>query len=108
MALPDSRSEERPGVGADGSVTLVLSGELDLSTFAALAAQLNDILAQNPRQVIFDLSGVSFADLGALRALVTIHRGIPGALPPVLCHPPHVVVRLLEVSGLAEHCVIMS
>lgn len=107
MTLPDSRFEERPGVAADGSVTLVLSGDLDLSTGAALTAQLNGILAQRPRQVIFDLSGVGFADLATLRALVTIHGGAPGALPPVLCRPPLVVVRLLEVSGLAEHCVVL-
>lgn len=106
MPLPESPFEARPDVAGDGSVTLVLSGELDLSTEATLAAQLNGIRAGRPRQVIFDLSRVSYADLGALRALVTGHRS-GGELPPVLCHPPPVVVRLLEVSGLAEHCVIV-
>jgi anti-sigma B factor antagonist len=107
VPLPDSRFEEQPGVAADGSVTLVLSGDLDLNTETALAAQLHGILAQHPRQVIFDLTGVTFADLSTLRALVTVHGGASDALPPVLRHPPLVVVRLLEVSGLAEHCVIV-
>ncbi|HEY3957552.1 MAG TPA: STAS domain-containing protein [Streptosporangiaceae bacterium] len=106
MALPESPFGARPDVAGDGSVTLALAGELDLSTEATLAAQLTGIRAGRPRQVIFDLSGVSYADLGTLRALVTSHRGAD-ELPPVLCHPPPVVIRLLEVSGLAEHCVIM-
>lgn len=107
MALRDPPFEARPGVTGDGSVTLVLAGELDLNTAASLAAQLDVIRAGHPRQVIFDMSQVSYADLGTLRALVTGHGGGPDALPPVLCHPPPVVVRLLEVSGLAAHCVIM-
>jgi anti-anti-sigma factor len=106
VALPESPYEARPDVAGDGSVTLVLSGDLDLSTEATLAARLNDIRAGRPRQVIFDLSRVSYTDLGALRALVTGHRG-GGELPPLLCHPPPVVLRLLEVSGLAEHCIII-
>ena len=107
MALPESPFEARPDRTGDGSVTLVLTGELDLSTAASLAAQLSGIRAGQPRQVIFDLSRVSYADLGTLRALVTGNRG-DNELPPVLCHPPPVVLRLLEVSGLAEHCVIMT
>ena len=105
MALRDSPFEARASVAADGSVTVTLAGELDLSTEDALAAHLDGIRAGRPRQVIFDMSQVSFADLGALRALVT--GGDQDALPPVLCHPPPVVVRLLEVSGLAGHCVIV-
>jgi anti-anti-sigma factor len=105
VALRDSPFEARPGVAGDESVTVTLAGELDLSTEGALAAQLDGIRAGRPRQVIFDMSQVSFADLGALRALVTV--GGQDALPPVLCHPPPVVVRLLEVSGLAGHCVIV-
>ena len=107
MPLPDSRFEDQPGLAADGSVTLVLSGDLDLNTEAALAAQLRGVLAQRPRQVIFDLAGVGFADLSTLRALVTVHGDASDVLPPVLRHPPLVVIRLLEVSGLAEHCVIV-
>jgi anti-anti-sigma regulatory factor len=105
VALRDSPFEARPDVPGDRPVTVALSGELDLTTGTALAAQLAGIWAGHPRQVIFDLSGVTYADLGALRALVT--GGDVEALPPVLCHPPLVVVRLLEVSGLAAHCVIM-
>lgn len=107
MALRDSPFEARPGVAGDGSVTLALSGELDLSIAAALGDQLDGIRAGRPRQVIFDMSRVSYADLGTLRALVTGQGGGPDALRPVLCHPPPVVVRLLAVSGLAEHCVIV-
>ena len=105
MALRDSPFEAQPSVASDGTVTLALAGDLDIGTAAALADQLDGIRGGHPRQVIFDLSQVSYADLGTLRALVT--SGGRDALPPVLCHPPPVVVRLLEVSGLAERCVIV-
>ena len=105
MALRDSPFEARPNAAGDESVTVTLAGDLDLTTEAALAAQLARLRAGRPRPVIFDMSQVSYADLGTLRALVT--GGGPDAPPPVLCHPPLVVVRLLEVSGLAEHCVIV-
>lgn len=107
MALRNSPFEAQPGVAGEDSVTLALSGELDVSTAAALDAQLNGIRAGQSRRVIFDMSRVRYADLGTLRALVTGRGGGRGALPAVLCHPPPVVVRLLEVSGLAEHCVIV-
>jgi anti-anti-sigma factor len=103
--LRDSPFEARQGVAGDGSVTLALAGDLDLCTSAALASKLDGISAGHPRQVIFDMSQVSYADLGTLRALVT--GGGQDAPPPVLCHPPPVVIRLLEVSGLAEHCIIV-
>lgn len=84
-------------VDVDG--VLVLEGEIDAHSSAALARHLHDKRAIN----VLDLSAVSFIDSSGLRVLVEAHqtRERDGGL--VLRSPSAAVQRLLEISGLAGH-----
>jgi len=85
--------------GDDGSV--VVGGELDAYTAPALDKALDEFGDDTPA-VVLDLSAVTFIDSSALQVLVTHHQrlvGVEGRLE--LRRPSDVVVRLLDVSGLA-------
>ena len=45
-----------------GTATMVISGELDLLSTPSLAEHLDQILAGQPRRLVFDLARVSFID----------------------------------------------
>jgi anti-sigma B factor antagonist len=83
---------------ADECIVTVV-GELDLGT----AAQLRDALDVAPPDVVVDMSGVTFADSTALHVLVSAHELRDGDGHRLLIrHPGDAVVRLFEVTGLAD------
>ena len=57
-----------------GSVTLTLFGEVDTSGTPMLEAALGVMWAENPRQVVVDLSEVGFLSPAALHALLRTRR----------------------------------
>jgi anti-anti-sigma factor len=58
----------------DGCPTLLVCGELDLSSGALLTAVLHNHLAMGHRSLRLDLSCVAFLDCGGLRTLVYCHN----------------------------------
>lgn len=78
----------------------VLSGEVDAHTAPALAAAL----ATLPDGVVtVDVADVSFMDSSGLRVLLeatTRARGSGGEV--VLARPTSAIIRLVEISGLAD------
>jgi anti-anti-sigma factor len=87
---------------------LELRGELDAHTASVLEHQLSPLLdGTNAGDVSIDLSALGFIDSSGLRLLVESHQRAEGVgCRLVLCRPSRAVVRLLEVSGLAELLVI--
>jgi anti-sigma B factor antagonist len=88
---------------SDGAVCVRLVGELDLASVPALRAQLHAAVASTP-DVVVSAAGVTFLDcagLGALNSarLQAVERG--GRL--CLAGPSPPVVRLLQLTRLAEH-----
>jgi anti-anti-sigma factor len=87
---------------SDGAVhTLVLAGELDMSSGPALQERL--ARARDGASIVLDLAGLAFIDSAGLRALLTAHADcsrrdceieIVGARPPVL--------RLFEIAGVLD------
>jgi anti-sigma B factor antagonist len=55
-------------------VTLRTSGELDLASAPHFEAAIKKTCERPERQVILDLSGVSFIDTGGVRAILTARR----------------------------------
>jgi anti-anti-sigma factor len=78
---------------------LVLEGELDAHSSAALAEQLQ----REPQTSVLDLAGVTFIDSSGLRVLVEAHQARESEGGLVLRSPSSAVQRLLEISGLAPH-----
>jgi anti-sigma B factor antagonist len=84
---------------ADGTLTLRLSGEIDIASVDAVAAGIAPLLDGASGRVVFDLADLQFMDSTGLALLVrTANRfdaaSITNAAPNVL--------RVLEVSGLAD------
>jgi anti-anti-sigma factor len=85
--------------GADGPV-VVLSGEADTTTAAALRDTLATQLDTGARLVTVDASALSFLDSASLRVLVLAARALQGRHGTlVLADPQPLVARMLEITG---------
>lgn len=79
---------------------VVLSGEADLRSAGRLSELLASQLAAGVVRLLVDVSGLSFADSAAVRALVLAGRTLRergGVL--VLARPHPAVMRVLELLG---------
>ncbi len=86
---------------ADGTVTIIMTGELDLAGTPALAARLSPILDGQPRRLVFDMTGVGFIDVAAARLIAGTAQSLPPGGRPVIRFPSPLVRRVLELTGLA-------
>src|SRR3712207_9362384 len=50
--------------GEDGSVTVTVVGEVDTFTAPVLRSSLDSQLEQSPKELVIDLSGVQFLEIG--------------------------------------------
>jgi anti-sigma B factor antagonist len=89
---------------AEGTATVVIAGELDLTTTPALARHLDQLLAREPRRVVIDLAQVSFMDVAAARLISGATRSLPSAGPPVLRGPSAEARRVLALTGFDALC----
>jgi anti-anti-sigma factor len=88
----------------DGTATLVFAGELDLTAVPALARDLEQALAGQPRRLVLDLEQVTFLDVAAARLLAGATRPQPTAGPPVLRRAGPASRRILALTGLDALC----
>lgn len=123
---PEARGSDRPGLpnpeaqpwagqpgqlaietstGA-GTVTIVLSGELDLTVTPSLTWHLAQALEKKPRQLIFDMAGVDFLDCAVARLIVSMDRFLPEGQQPVIRRPSYAVRRILELTGFDNYCKV--
>ena len=92
--------------GESGPV-IVLAGEVDLTCAEQLSELLAGQLAGGTRQVTIDVSGLRFADSGAIRVLVLAARTLKerdGTL--VLLHPQRPVAKVLALLGADQMITI--
>jgi anti-anti-sigma factor len=71
-ALKVSTRWDGPSPSPGESLIVALSGELDIATVARLAARFDEFLAASPRQLVIDVSRLTFVDAAGLRALGTL------------------------------------
>jgi anti-sigma B factor antagonist len=88
----------------DGTSEVVeVRGEVDIATAPLLRAVLDTVVGRRPNRVEVDLSGTTFLDAHALSTLTAVRRRLAGRHARlVLRDPSPVVVRLLELTGLAH------
>ncbi|HEY0718173.1 MAG TPA: STAS domain-containing protein [Streptosporangiaceae bacterium] len=98
-----ARISVRPQL-ADGTATVVVAGELDLTTTPVLARHLDQIMARQPRRLVIDLAQVSFIDVAAARLISGATRSLPSAGPPVLRKPSPEARRVLALTGFGALC----
>jgi anti-sigma B factor antagonist len=88
----------------EGSVSLVLGGELDIASAPMLEARFAQAVAVGAPRVVVDLRGLEFIDSTGLRVLLAL--GMPGPAsgqPSAEFVPgPPVVQRVFELAGVAD------
>lgn len=83
------------------TVTLAVTGEIDLGNAESLYKALTDALAQG-KPVIVDLTGVDFMDSRGFAALVRAHHEAAHNIRvPILVIPSDPVSRVFELAGAA-------
>jgi anti-anti-sigma factor len=95
-------------VGRDGSLMLLVQGELDIAT----APQLDEALAQaretGAASIVVDLQAVSFIDSSGLNVLITHTRGNHGGARVCLTKGSPQAQRVFELSGALDYLPFVS
>ena len=86
--------------GSGDSLTLAVTGEVDMSNAAELEAALDDALGAAGPRLIVDLAGLEFIDSTGLRSLVRFHQSEESATAIVYRNAHGQVAEVLEVTGL--------
>jgi anti-anti-sigma factor len=91
----------RIGPGRDDR-TLVLEGELDVSTAGRLAAAV-ELCSRPGGDVVLDCRGLTFIDGAGVRELASVAEGLPAGTTLILEGARGVVLRVLEMLRVDEH-----
>lgn len=92
---------------AEGVVVLEFAGELDLAVHGRFHALVDEVVAEEPRAVVADLTGADFMDSTMLRELLRAHTTLgERGLAFVVAGPQPPVRRLLELTGTDEMLVV--
>ena len=81
------------------TTTVVITGELDLTTRWVLTERLSPILHTSPRRLILDMAGAGFMDCGSARLIAGAARFLPEGSRLIIRRPSRAVRRVLELTG---------
>ncbi len=95
-------------VGRDGSLVLVVQGELDLATAPRLDEALADAIATGASSIVVDLQAVSFMDSSGLHVLIRHAHREDGHARVRLTKGSPAVQRVFELSGAFEYLPFVS
>jgi anti-anti-sigma factor len=86
-----------------------LTGEIDVSTAAKLAAAVGEILqSESPPRLVLDMAGVTFCDSQGLGTLVVLSRRARLASSLlVLTNVGEFLLRVLDITGLRTALMIV-
>jgi anti-anti-sigma factor len=85
-----------------------LYGELDACSVTCLTGRLTPV-AMTGRDIVVDLSGLSFVDTAGLIALVDLQRHATTAGGSLrLTKPPRLLRRLLELAGMNDMFAVVG
>jgi anti-anti-sigma factor len=86
------------------TVTVVLSGELDVTSEDYLTERLARVRQARPRRLVFDAAQVTFIDCASARLLAGTDGWLPPGVKPLIARPAPVVRRVFQASGLDARC----
>src|SRR4051794_30737990 len=79
---------------------LILSGDMDISANPVLTEAVDRVAAVAPNVTVVDLAAVSFAGSVLLNFLARVRQALPSDSALVVCRPPPVTRRILEVAAM--------
>jgi anti-sigma B factor antagonist len=86
-----------------GTTTVALTGEIDVLTVDQVRAALEEALAGRPREIVVDMSELTFIDSTGLGALIFgFQRARDAHIRFRLARPNPTVHQILLLSGLLE------
>jgi len=85
--------------GSSQAPVIHLSGELDISSADDFRAVVESIVAESPRRLVFDLSGLTFIDSSGIAVMVYAANNVADI---ELRHASDIVRRVVEATGLSE------
>lgn len=93
--------------GADGSVVIVLAGEIDAFTGAEFATLLEELAGSGSGDIVIDLAGVVFLDSWVIGRLLDAERSLARAGRRLVIDSPSMpIYRLFEMIGLGRQLII--
>jgi anti-anti-sigma factor len=103
-SLPNFRIE----TSSTGSgTTIKLAGELDSATCAELIERVEQLIGDDPGEVVLDLDEVTFIDSAGLRAIIVIERKAGERdVAFTIRSPTGPVADLLQLTGIREHVAL--
>jgi anti-anti-sigma factor len=86
-----------------GGIHLVqIEGRLDANFSLQLEDEIDKLLEQTTKNIILDLSGVTYLSSSGLRVLLSINKETQGAGGLVLVNPREVVKKIIEVAEVDD------
>jgi len=79
---------------------LILSGDMDICANPVLTDAVDRVAAVAPHVTVVDLAAISFAGSVLLNFLARVHQALPGDSAVVVCRPPPVTRRILEMAAM--------
>ena len=86
-------------IPGDGSIVIVLEGELDLATTSQLGADVAEAVASVRTCLVVDVENLRFADSSAIALWVNWSSQVPRI---EIRNPRLIVRRVIEMMGLTE------
>lgn len=91
---------------SQGTMLVILRGDLDLATAPALASGCEQVLRRRPRRMVIDLADVGYLDCASARLIAGLGRALPAGKLPLLRRPSPAVVRMLQITGQDASCEV--
>ncbi|MFC9819562.1 STAS domain-containing protein [Streptomyces erythrochromogenes] len=96
-ALIDLRTVARDRRG----LRIALAGELDFHTAGRVEPRLAELAGCGHRNMVLDLSGISFCDSSGIELFLRLHQGCGSSgMRLLLCDVPPLLVKSMRVLGV--------
>jgi anti-anti-sigma factor len=83
-------------------VTVIVAGEVDITTASALSRSLLIIGAARPERLILDLNGLVFVDAAGARALDEAYTLLQTVCPVLVRQPRPAARKVIGIAGLMD------
>jgi anti-sigma B factor antagonist len=85
--------------GPSGTVTVRLSGDIDVSVTSSFTEALQVALDGTATRVVFDLTSTTFLDSSGLNMMVAVAKRVPEV---TIRNPTPMIRKILTITGLNE------
>jgi anti-sigma B factor antagonist len=101
VSVRERHDRALPSGASAQSVTVAVIGELDIATVPRFAARMGELVRRGHlRELVLDVSGLTFIDAGGLRALTELRSRIElGGAILILDGVPAQMSRLMRIIG---------